>query len=115
VARHGQLAVSGLFVVVGSALEVSRRVAPVPAQRSTVVMIMGTGDRTTPYDGGPLIRHGLTGLVRKRRAVRHGERAQRVADAAAFSSAGSGSQPACDQTTFPAAETSTSHGWSCTP
>ena len=73
VARHGQLAVSGLFVVVGSALEVSRRVAPVPAQRLTVVMIMGTGDRTTPYDGGPLIRHGLTGLVRKRRAVRHGE------------------------------------------
>jgi polyhydroxybutyrate depolymerase len=74
VARHGQLAVAGLFVVVGSALEVSRRVAPVPTQRSTVVMIMGTGDRTTPYDGGPLIRHGLTGLVRKRRAVRHAER-----------------------------------------
>jgi poly(3-hydroxybutyrate) depolymerase len=46
--------------------------------------------------------------------ARHGQ-AQRVADAAAFSSAGSGSQPACDQTTFPAAETSTSHGWSCTP
>ena len=73
VARHSRLPVTGLFMVVGGALEASRQVAPVPQQRATVVMIMGTGDRTTPYDGGPLTRGGLLGLVRKRRAVRHGE------------------------------------------
>src|SRR6516225_2853902 len=33
----------------------------------------------------------------------------------ACSSAGSGSHPSCDQTTFPLAETSASQGWSCTP
>src|SRR5487761_1096553 len=73
VARHGLLAVAGLFLVAGGGFEVSRRRAPVPEQRATVVMMMGTGDRTTPYDGGPLTRRGLTGLLRKRRAIRHGE------------------------------------------
>ena len=34
---------------------------------------MGTGDRTTPYEGGRLTRRGLTGLLQKRRAAKHGE------------------------------------------
>jgi polyhydroxybutyrate depolymerase len=74
VARHALLPVTGLFLVAGSALEASRRLAPVPLLHTTVIMMMGTGDRTTPYAGGPLTRRGLTGQVRKRRAVRHGER-----------------------------------------
>ena len=73
VARHALLPVAGLFLVAGSALEASRRLAPVPLLHTTVIMMMGTGDRTTPYAGGPLTRRGLTGQVRKRRAVRHGE------------------------------------------
>jgi len=73
VARHGLLPVTGLFLVAAAANEVSRQRAPVPALRTTVVVMMGTGDRTTPYEGGPLIRHGMLGLIRKRRAVRHGE------------------------------------------
>lgn len=73
VARHGLLPVTGLFVVAGNALEASRRLAPVPVLHTAVVVIMGTGDRTTPYDGGPLTRRGLAGRARKRRAVRHGE------------------------------------------
>lgn len=73
VARHGLLPVTGLFLVAGNALEASRRLAPAPRQRTTVVVIMGSGDRTTPYNGGQLTRRGLTGLIRKRRAVRHGE------------------------------------------
>lgn len=73
VARHSLLPVTGLFLVAGSALEASRRLAPVPLLHTTVIMMMGTGDRTTPYAGGPLTRHGPAGLVRKRRAARHGE------------------------------------------
>jgi len=73
VTRHGLLPVTGLFLVAGAALEVSRQRAPVPAPRTTVIVMMGTGDRTTPYDGGPLTRRGVFGLVRKRRAIRHGE------------------------------------------
>lgn len=72
-ARHGLLPATGLFVVAGNALEASRRLAPVPLLRMAVIVIMGTGDRTTPYDGGPLTRRGLAGRMRKRRAVRHGE------------------------------------------
>ena len=73
VARHGLLPVTGLFLVAGTALEVSRALAPVPRLRTTVTMIMGTGDRAVPYQGGPLSRRGVSGLIRKRRAVRHGE------------------------------------------
>ena len=73
VARHSLLPVTGLFLVAGTALEVSRRIAPVPLLHTTVVVIMGTGDRTAPYGGGPLSRRGLSGLVLKRRAARHGE------------------------------------------
>jgi len=73
VARHALLPVAGLFLVAASALEASRRLAPAPQLRTTVIMMMGTGDRTTPYDGGPLTRRGLSGLILKRRAVRHGE------------------------------------------
>lgn len=72
-ARHSLLPVTGLFLVAGTALEVSRRIAPVPLLRTTVVVMMGTGDRTAPYGGGPLSRRGLSGLVLKRRAARHGE------------------------------------------
>jgi polyhydroxybutyrate depolymerase len=73
VARHALLPVTGLFLVAASALEASRRLAPVPLLRTTVIMMMGTGDRTTPYGGGPLTRRGLSGLMLKRRAARHGE------------------------------------------
>lgn len=73
VARHGLLPVAGLFLVAGTALEFSRRLAPVPRLRASVVLIMGTGDRAVPYQGGPLSRRGVSGLMLKRRAARHGE------------------------------------------
>lgn len=73
VARHGLLPVTGLFLVAGSALEVSRLAAPQPLLRTTVVMMMGTGDRAVPYAGGRLTRHGFSGMLRRRRAARHGE------------------------------------------
>lgn len=73
IARHGMLPVTGLFLVAGTALESSRRRAPVPHLRTSVTLIAGTGDRTAPYQGGPLTRRGLSGLVLKRRAVREGE------------------------------------------
>ena len=72
-ARHGLLPVAGLFLVAGTGLEASRRLAPVPVQRASVDVMVGTADRTMPYDGGQLTRHGLSGLVLKRRAARHGE------------------------------------------
>jgi polyhydroxybutyrate depolymerase len=72
-ARHGLLPVTGLFLVAGTALEFSRRAAPVPLLRTTMVCLMGTGDRSVPYAGGPLTRRGLSGWVLRRRAVRHGE------------------------------------------
>jgi polyhydroxybutyrate depolymerase len=73
VARHGLLPVTGLFLVAGTGLEFSRRLAPVPLLRTSMVLVIGTADATTPYSGGPLTRHGLTGWQLKRRAVRHGE------------------------------------------
>jgi polyhydroxybutyrate depolymerase len=73
VARHGLLPVAGLCLVAGTALEFSRRLAPVPLLRVTLLMIMGTGDRSVPYQGGPLSRHGMSGLILKRRAAMHGE------------------------------------------
>ena len=72
-ARNGLLPVTGLFLVAGTALESSRRMAPVPQLRASMVLVMGTSDPTSPYDGGPLTRHGIAGLILKRRAVRHGE------------------------------------------
>src|SRR5580693_4640967 len=72
-ARNGLLPVAGLFLVAGTGLEASRRLAPVPVQRASVDVMVGTADRTMPYDGGQLTRHGLSGLVLKRRAARHGE------------------------------------------
>jgi poly(3-hydroxybutyrate) depolymerase len=38
-----------------------------------MVLVMGTGDPTSPYEGGRLIRRGLSGRILKRRAARHGE------------------------------------------
>ena len=73
VARNGLLPVTGLFLVAGTALEASRRAVPVPQLRASMILVMGTSDPTTPYDGGRLTRRGLTGRVLKRRAVRHGE------------------------------------------
>jgi polyhydroxybutyrate depolymerase len=73
VARHGLLPVTGLFLVAGTALAFSRRLAPVPLLHARVIIVMGTGDRTAPYQGGPLTRRGLSGVVSRRRAVRHGE------------------------------------------
>lgn len=67
------LPVAGLFLVAGTGLEASRRLAPVPVQRASVDVMVGTADRTMPYDGGQLTRHGLSGLVLKRRTARHGE------------------------------------------
>lgn len=78
VARHGLLPVTGLFLVAGTALDASRRQVPVPALRTTVISIMGTGDRSMPYGGGPLPRRGIGGLILKRRTGRHGEQAGKV-------------------------------------
>jgi poly(3-hydroxybutyrate) depolymerase len=38
-----------------------------------MILVMGTGDPTSPYAGGRLTRRGLSGQVLKRRAVKHGE------------------------------------------
>lgn len=73
VARHGLLPVTGLFLVAGTALEYSRRLVPVPQLRASVILIMGTGDKTAPYHGGPLTRRGISGMTLRRRAVKHGE------------------------------------------
>jgi len=73
VTRHGLLPVAGLFLVAGTGLEASRQLRPAPEQRAAVVVIVGTGDRTMPYAGGRLTRGGLSGLILKRRAARHGE------------------------------------------
>ncbi len=73
VARNGLLPVTGLFLVAGTALESSRRQMPLPQLRASVILVMGTGDKTAPYAGGPLARHGMSGLILKRRALRHGE------------------------------------------
>jgi polyhydroxybutyrate depolymerase len=73
VARHALLPVTGLFLVAGTGLEFSRRLAPVPRLRAAMTLVIGTGDRTMPYAGGRLTRGGLSGLLLKRRAVRHGE------------------------------------------
>jgi polyhydroxybutyrate depolymerase len=74
VARHGLLPVTGLFLVAGTALEHSRRLAPVPQLRASMILVMGTGDKTAPYQGGPLTRQGISGMILRRRAVKHGER-----------------------------------------
>jgi polyhydroxybutyrate depolymerase len=73
VARNGLLPVTGLFLVAGTALETSRRLAPMPQLRASMVLVMGTGDPTAPYEGGQLIRRGLSGMRLRRRAARHGE------------------------------------------
>jgi polyhydroxybutyrate depolymerase len=74
VARNALLPVTGLFLVAGTTLELSRRQVPVPQLHASMTLVLGTGDKTTPYAGGPLTRAGLSGLVRRRRAARHGER-----------------------------------------
>ena len=73
VARHGLLPVAGLFLVAGTALERSRRLSPAPQLRVGMTLVIGTGDRTAPYEGGPLTRRGLSGRMLRRRAARHGE------------------------------------------
>ncbi len=73
VARHGLLPVTGLFLVAGTTLEYSRRLVPVPQLRASMILVMGTGDKTAPYQGGPLTRHGISGMIMRRRAVKHGE------------------------------------------
>jgi polyhydroxybutyrate depolymerase len=73
VARNGLLPVTGLFLVAGTALEASRRMVPVPQLRASMMLVMGTGDPTSPYGGGQLTRRGLSGRILKRRAARHGE------------------------------------------
>jgi polyhydroxybutyrate depolymerase len=73
IARNGLLPVTGLFLAAGTGLAVSRRQVPVPQLRASVVLVVGSGDRTFPYQGGRLIRKGLSGFLLKRRAVRQGE------------------------------------------
>jgi polyhydroxybutyrate depolymerase len=72
-ARHALLPVTGLFLVGGTTLEFSRKLAPQPLLRATVVVMMGTGDPAEPYAGGRLNRRGFSGLIKRRRAARHGE------------------------------------------
>lgn len=120
VARHGLLPVTGLFLVAGSALEFSRRLAPQPVLRSSVAILMGTGDRAVPYDGGQLTRHGLLGRLRRRRAAIHGELPGEdvaastetvAADWAARNGITSG--PACEGLEMPAGDLSvTTKTWS---
>lgn len=74
VARNGLLPVTGLFLVAGTALEVSRQRTSVPQLRASMILVMGTGDPTSPYAGGRLTRRGLSGRILGRRAVKHGER-----------------------------------------
>jgi polyhydroxybutyrate depolymerase len=73
VARNGLLPVTGLFLVAGTAVETSRRQMPVPQLRASMILVMGTGDKTAPYGGGQLVRAGISGRIRRRRAARHGE------------------------------------------
>jgi len=73
IARHGLLPVTGLFLVGGTALECSRRLSPTPQLRVAMTLVIGTEDRTAPYDGGRLTRRGLSGRLLRRRAARHGE------------------------------------------
>jgi polyhydroxybutyrate depolymerase len=73
VARQGLLPVTGLFLVAGSALDLSRRKTPTPLLRTTMTCVMGTADPSIPYQGGPLSRRGIPGVVLKRRMARHGE------------------------------------------
>jgi len=73
IARHGMLPVTGLFLVAGTGLEFGRRLAPVPQLRASMALVIGTGDRTAPYQGGRLTRRGLSGKLLKRRAARQGE------------------------------------------
>lgn len=73
VARHGLLPVTGLFLVGGTTLEYSRRLVPVPQLRASMILVMGTGDKTAPYQGGPLTRRGISGMIMRQRAVKHGE------------------------------------------
>ena len=73
VARQGLLPVTGLFLVAGSALDLSRRKTPTPLLRTTMTCVMGTADPNIPYQGGPLSRRGIPGVVVKRRMARHGE------------------------------------------
>ena len=74
VARHGLLALAGLFLVVGTIREFSRQAQPVPRQRTAVTIMAGTGDRAVNYDGGPLAAPGLGGWILRRRAARHEDR-----------------------------------------
>ena len=73
VARHGLLPVAGLFLVAGTALECSRRLSPAPQLRIGMTLVIGTEDRTAPYEGGRLTRRGVSGRTLRRRAARHGE------------------------------------------
>jgi polyhydroxybutyrate depolymerase len=72
-ARHGLLPVTGLFLVAGTALDWSRRRAPVPELRASMTLVIGTGDKTAPFQGGPLTRRGISGMILRRRAATHGE------------------------------------------
>jgi poly(3-hydroxybutyrate) depolymerase len=72
-ARNGLLPVAGLFLAAGTTLEDSRRRLPVPQLRASMILVLGTGDPAAPYGGGQLARSGVTGLIRRRRAVRQGE------------------------------------------
>jgi polyhydroxybutyrate depolymerase len=73
IARHGLLPVAGVFLAAGTALEFSRRQAPVPRLRASMILVVGTGDQAEPYAGGRLIRRGFSGYLTRRRAARHGE------------------------------------------
>jgi poly(3-hydroxybutyrate) depolymerase len=67
------LPVTGLFLVAGTGLAASRRQVPVPQLRASVVLVVGSGDPTFPYQGGRLTRSGWYGFLMKRRALRQGE------------------------------------------
>jgi len=73
VARHGLLALAGLFLVVGTIREFSRHAQPAPRQRTAVTIMAGTGDRAVNYHGGPLRPPGVGGWILRRRAARHGD------------------------------------------
>ncbi|HEY0934527.1 MAG TPA: hypothetical protein VGD91_12370 [Trebonia sp.] len=74
IARNGLLPVAGLFLVGGTALESSRHQVPVPQLRASMTLVIGTDDKTAPYEGGQLARTGISRLTRRPRTERRSER-----------------------------------------
>jgi polyhydroxybutyrate depolymerase len=67
-ARHGLVDCAGIALVVGTAREVSRRMAPRPRSAVPTLLIEGTADPLVPYSGGRAT--GPMGWMARRRVRR---------------------------------------------